>query len=85
MGTEIEFEHGGTESAVEIEEEEAGEYESEVERGGEVALEQFWIQKTFMPQLSVRAGMMVVPVGQTNAHHLPTEFFGVYRPEGRTP
>lgn len=82
MGTEIEFEHGGTESAVEIEEEEAGEYESEVERGGEVALEQFWIQKTFMPQLSVRAGMMVVPVGQTNAHHLPTEFFGVYRPEG---
>ena len=34
MGSEIEFEHGGTESAVEIEEEEAGEYESEVERGG---------------------------------------------------
>jgi hypothetical protein len=26
--------------------------------------------------------MMVVPVGQTNAHHMPTEFFGVYRPEG---
>lgn len=25
---------------------------------------------------------MVVPVGATNAHHLPTEFFGVYRPEG---
>lgn len=35
-----------------------------------------------MPQLNVRAGMLVVPVGQTNAHHLPTEFFGVYRPEG---
>ena len=30
LGTEIEFEHGGTESAVEIEEEETGEYESEV-------------------------------------------------------
>ena len=27
VGTEIEFEHGGTESAVEIEEEEGGEYE----------------------------------------------------------
>ena len=25
---------------------------------------------------------MVVPVGYTNAHHLPTEFFTVYRPEG---
>lgn len=82
MGSEIEFEHGGTESAVEIEEEEAGEYEKEIERGGEVALEQFWIQKSFMPQLNVRAGMLVVPVGQTNAHHMPTEFFGVYRPEG---
>lgn len=35
-----------------------------------------------MPQLNVRAGMMVVPVGQTNAHHMPVEFFGVYRPEG---
>ncbi len=82
MGTEIEFEHGGTESAVEFENEEGGEYESDIERGGEVALEQFWLQKSFMPQLNVRAGMMVVPVGQTNAHHLPTEFFGVYRPEG---
>lgn len=39
LGAEIEFEHGGTESAVEIETEEAGEYESEVSRGGEVALE----------------------------------------------
>ena len=82
MGTEIEFEHGGTESAVEIEEEEGGEYESEIERGGEVALEQFWIQKSFCPQFNIRAGHIVVPVGATNAHHLPTEFFGVYRPEG---
>ncbi|MCM1369500.1 MAG: hypothetical protein NC204_03915 [Candidatus Amulumruptor caecigallinarius] len=82
MGTEIEFEHGGTESAVEFENEEGGEYEQEVERGGEVALEQFWLQKSFMPQLNLRAGMIVVPVGETNAYHLPTEFFGVYRPEG---
>ena len=81
-GMEIEFEHGGTESAVEIEEHEGGEYESEVERGGEVALEQFWIQKSFCPQFNIRLGHMVVPVGATNAHHLPTEFFGVYRPEG---
>lgn len=82
FGTEIEFEHGGTESAVEIEEEEAGEYESEVERGGEVALEQFWIQKSFFPELNLKAGHMVVPVGATNQYHLPTEFFTNYRPEG---
>lgn len=82
MSTEIEFEHGGTESAVEIETEEGGEYETEIERGGEVALEQFYLQKEFMPQLKLRAGMQVVPVGATNAHHEPDQFFGVYRPEG---
>ena len=82
MATEIEFEHGGPEVAVEIEEEEGGEYESEVERGGEVALEQFWLQKRFNDYAILRAGMQVIPIGGLNAHHEPTEFFGVYRPEG---
>lgn len=82
VGSEIEFEHGGTESAIEIEEEEGGEYESEVERGGEVALEQFWLQKTFNNYATLRAGMQVIPIGGLNAHHEPTQFFGVYRPEG---
>lgn len=82
LGMEIEFEHGGTESAVEIEEEETGEYESEIERGGEVALEQFWLQKTFNRAINVRLGHLVVPVGQTNNYHMPNEFFTVFRPEG---
>lgn len=82
VGTEIEFEHGGTESAIEIEEEEGGEYESEIERGGEVALEQFWLQKVFNRYAIIRAGMQVIPVGGLNAHHEPTEYFGVYRNEG---
>ena len=82
MGMEIEFEHGGTESAIEIENEEGGEYEAEIERGGEVALEQFWLQKSFCPEFNIKLGHIIVPVGATNAHHLPTEFFGVYRPEG---
>ncbi len=82
MGTEVEFEHGGSESAVEIEQEESGEYESEIERGGEVAIEQFWIQKSFSRQINLRAGHIIVPVGQTNNHHTPVDFFGVYRPEG---
>lgn len=82
MYSEIEFEHGGTESAVEIEEEENGEYESEIERGGEVALEQFWIEKSFCRAANFRMGHIIVPVGFTNGNHLPTEFFGVYRPEG---
>lgn len=82
MNAEIEFEHGGTEAAVELEAEEAGEYETEVERGGEVALEQFWIEKTFTKALNLRLGHMIVPVGFTNGNHLPTQFFTVYRPEG---
>ena len=82
FGSEIEFEHCGVESAVEMETEETGEYEKELERGGEVALEQFWIEKRFRPWLNLRMGHMVVPVGATNKSHLPTEFFGVYRPEG---
>lgn len=84
MSSEIEFEHGGTESAVEIEAEENGEYEKEIERGGEVALEQFWIEKTFSNALNLRLGHMIVPVGYTNGNHLPVQFFGVYRPEGES-
>lgn len=82
FGTEIEFEHGGIEAAVEMENEESGEYEKEIERGGEVALEQFWIQRTFGPKANLRMGHIVVPVGATNNAHLPNEFFGVFRPEG---
>jgi hypothetical protein len=82
MNSEIEFEHGGAESAIEVEAEEGGEYEQEIERGGEVVLEQFWIEKTFNKALNIRAGHIIVPVGLTNGNHLPTQFFTVYRPEG---
>lgn len=83
MGMEIEFEHGGTESAVEIDADESGEYEAETEKGGEVALEQFWINKAFSDgRFNVKAGELIIPVGEINQHHLPNEFFSVYRSEG---
>lgn len=84
MQTEIEYEHGGTGSAVEIEAEETGEYESEIEKGGEVALEQFWIQKSFNKAANLRMGHIILPVGLTNQYHLPTQFFTVERPEGES-
>ncbi|GHT72866.1 hypothetical protein AGMMS50262_02840 [Bacteroidia bacterium] len=84
MNSEIEFEHGGMESAVEVEAEEGGEYEQEIERGGEVVLEQFWIEKTFSKALNIRAGHLIVPIGLTNGNHLPTQFLTVYRPEGES-
>ncbi len=82
FSTEIEFEHGGSGSAVEKEWEEGGEWEQEVEKGGEVELEQFWIQKSFARWANLRVGHFVVPVGLTNAYHEPLNFFTVYRPEG---
>ena len=82
MSSEIEFEHTGSGGAIEKEYSEGGEWEQEVEKGGEVELEQFWIQKSFGSFLTVRAGHIVVPVGLTNAHHEPLNYFTVYRPEG---
>jgi len=83
LGSEIEFEHGGAGTAVEIEAEEAGEYEAEVEKGGEVNIEQFWINKELLDgKLNIKAGEIIVPVGYSNARHEPNQFFGVYRPEG---
>ena len=82
MGMEIEFEHGGTESAVEIDADESGEYEAETERGGEVALEQFWINKAFWGgKFNIKAGEIIIPVGEINAYHMPGDF-SVYRSEG---
>jgi hypothetical protein len=84
FSSEIEFEHGGSGSTVEIENEETGEYETEIEKGGEVALEQFWIEKTFSDKANLRIGHIIVPIGLTNQYHLPTEFFSVLRPEEET-
>lgn len=84
LGAEIEFESGGTGSAVELEASENGEYETEVEKGGEVVLEQFHLTRLIHTAFNVRAGHVIVPVGLTNAHHEPIHFFGTVRPEGET-
>ena len=84
LGAEIEFEYGGTGTSYELENTENGEYETEVEKGGEVALEQFHITRMIVPEFNVRAGHLIVPIGLTNAHHEPINFFGSSRPEGET-
>ena len=84
FSTELEFEHGGTGSALELEYEEAGEYEMEVEKAGEVMLEQVHFTKVFNPYFSVRIGHMIIPVGQTNARHESIMYFGTVRPESET-
>lgn len=84
LGAEIEFESGGVGSAYELENSENGEYETEIEKGGEVALEQFHITRLIVPQFNVRAGHLILPVGLTNAHHEPINFFGTVRPQAET-
>lgn len=84
LGMEIEFESGGVGTAYELENTENGEYETEIERGGEVALEQFHITRLIHKSFNVRVGHFIVPVGQNNAHHEPLNFFGTVRPEGET-
>ncbi len=84
LGAEIEFEAGGTGTAVELENNENGEYETEIEKGGEVAIEQLHITRLIVPAFNIRAGHQVVPLGLTNAHHEPINFFGTIRPESQT-
>lgn len=84
LSTEIEYEHGGTGSTIEYEYDEMGEYETEVEKGGEVVIEQFHLTKRFSSALSVRAGHIILGFGQINQHHLPTEYFTSVRPEAES-
>lgn len=84
LGSEIEFESGGVGLEQELEASENGEYETEMEHGGEVALEQLHITRVVCPEFNVRVGHMVVPVGLINAHHEPIFFYGSERPEGET-
>lgn len=85
VGVEIEFEAGGTGTAMELEKSEnLIDRETEIEKGGEVALEQFHITYSLNRHFNVRAGHMVLPVGLTNAHHEPILFYGTVRPEGET-
>lgn len=84
LGAEIEFEAGGVGVETELEASENGEYETEMEKGGEVALEQFHVTYTLNRSFHVRLGHQVLPVGLTNAHHEPILFFGTVRPESET-
>ena len=76
---EIEFEHGGTGSTVEYEPEEAGEFEIETERGGEVILENAYLEFLQRPTRRWRVGEMTVPFGMVNRYHRPDQYFTIER------
>lgn len=71
--SEIEFEHGGTGSTMEYDTlDEFGEFEAEIEQGGEVAVEEAYLDIYSKPWLSYRIGHMIIPVGLNTQRHLPT-------------
>ncbi len=78
---ELEVEHGGTGAALELEFEEFGEYENEIEAGGEVLLEQLFLAKSVNPHVTVKVGRLYVAFGQLYATHSPTDLVAVRRPE----
>jgi hypothetical protein len=50
------------------------------EEGGEVALEQVYLDYLISPALTIRAGLLLPPVGIVNEIHEPPTFNGVDRP-----
>lgn len=57
------------------------EYEhANTERNGEIEVEFAYLDYLIRPELNVRAGLMLMPVGLTNEQHEPTAFFGARRP-----
>ncbi len=80
--SEIEFEHGGTGVTKEFDKfEEFGEFETEVEAGGEVKLEQINILFKIRPWLNVRAGRLKVYVGLASKMDEPIEYATTHRQE----
>jgi hypothetical protein len=51
------------------------------EKGGEAAVEFAYLDYRWRPELSFRAGLLLMPVGFLNELHEPTTFLGAHRPD----
>lgn len=82
MRSEVEFEHGGTGITMETDiQEEAGEFEREVEAGGEVKLEQMYLDFQLCPYFNVRAGRVKLRLNLAQTLDRPTSYFTTHKPE----
>ncbi len=78
--TEVEIERGGVGTSMELDGfEEFGEFETELEQGGEVKLDKLEIEWEPSKALSFKTGLITVPVGMISQKHKPTEYFSVTR------
>ncbi|MBL4744914.1 MAG: autotransporter outer membrane beta-barrel domain-containing protein [Flavobacteriaceae bacterium] len=80
LKTEFEFEHGGTGITMELDKfEEFGEYETELEAGGAVKLEQLNLLFLYKPWLNFRIGRIKLYMGNASKLDTPTQYFTGYR------
>ena len=85
LEAELELEHGGTGSTMEFDKfEEFGEFETEIEKGGEVIVEKLAAVFSLKPALNFRVGHIIVPVGLVAKRHRPQHYFTTTRPEAET-
>ena len=82
LEAEIEFEHGGTGSTMEFDKfEEFGEFEMEIEKGGEVIVEKLAAVFSLHPTVNFKVGHIIVPVGLVSKRHRPQHYFTTTRSE----
>ncbi len=73
VNTEIEFEHGTTEAS-----------SGTTSSGGSVSVEQAYLEYEAGSALSLRFGLVLVPLGLVNEQHEPTLFFATRRSQTET-
>jgi hypothetical protein len=82
---EIEIEHGGTGASMEFDKvEEFGEFETEIEKGGEITVEEFAAAFLLWPSLNFRLGHFIVPIGFASVLDEPTDYYTVTRSEAES-
>lgn len=80
--SEIEFEHGGTGSTIELDtQEEFGEFEQEIEKGGKVSVEQLNLNFDIVPYFNIRAGRVKLYLGLSANLDSPAKYFTTQRSE----
>ena len=83
---EVALEHGGVGAATEFDVfEEFGEFEQEIEKGGEIELEKAYAEILFSRALSVKFGHVILPVGLLNQRHQPSQYFTAARDATASP
>lgn len=82
LNGEMEIEHGGTGATLEFDPlEEFGEFEMEVEKGGEVQLEQMNVEVMLGRALSLKLGRFKLPFALNAVDDEPAEYFTTTRSE----